>query len=251
MKYSIVSLAAALFVPALVNAQYDYPPAGTTTTDAGSSSAASVAASSAAPASSATTPAVPASNSTNINVQVAPGGDLVYSPNNFTASNGTTVTFFFLAPITHSVTQGSFASPCVPLAATGANPAGFDSGLQTGKQFSIKITNDQQPIWFFCKMAKHCGAGMVGSINAPATGNTFDAFVAAAKAIGTSETMLTDSGPATGGVNAQATNTPVPVSTTPAASPASSTTKPSSSSTHLVANGFVALLAAVFGITLA
>jgi hypothetical protein len=28
------------------------------------------------------------------------------------------------------------------LAATGANPAGFDSGLQTGKQFSIKITND-------------------------------------------------------------------------------------------------------------
>jgi hypothetical protein len=31
----------------------------------------------------------------------------------------------------------------------------------------------------------HCGMGMVGSINAPLNGsNTFDAFVAAAKAIG-------------------------------------------------------------------
>jgi hypothetical protein len=61
--------------------------------------------------------------------------------------------------------------------------------------------------------------------------------------------QLSDSGPVTGGVNAQAPNTPVPVSTSPAASATSS--KPSSSSTHLVANGLVALLAAVFGITLA
>jgi hypothetical protein len=29
-------------------------------------------------------------------------------------------------------------------ATTGANPAGFDSGLQTGKQFSITIANDQE-----------------------------------------------------------------------------------------------------------
>jgi hypothetical protein len=44
----------------------------------------------------------------------------------------------------HSITQGSFAHPCVYLAAAGGKPAGFDSGLQTGGQFSINITNDQQ-----------------------------------------------------------------------------------------------------------
>jgi len=60
--------------------------------------------------------------------------------------------------------------------------------------------------------------------------------------------QLSDSGPVTSGVNALATNTPVPVSTTAATTTGS---KPSSSSTHLVANGLVALLAAVFGITLA
>lgn len=44
----------------------------------------------------------------------------------------------------HSVTQGSFANPCVYLAASGGNPAGFDSGLQSGgKEFTLKITNDQ------------------------------------------------------------------------------------------------------------
>jgi hypothetical protein len=99
-------------------------------------------------------------------VQVAPGGNLAYSPANFTAANGTTVTFFFpsyvftptiiilFAMLTcavcrgafpHSVTQGSFANPCVYLAAEGGNPAGFDSGLQSGgKELSIKITNDQE-----------------------------------------------------------------------------------------------------------
>lgn len=86
----------------------------------------------------------------------------MYSPSNFTASNGTTVTFTFPSyelyncclfavlmhalrrgSITHSVTEGSFGNPCVYLAATGGNPAGFDSGLQAGKEFSIQITNDQ------------------------------------------------------------------------------------------------------------
>lgn len=44
--------------------------------------------------------------------------------------------------LAHSVTQGSFENPCVYL--NGAGGAGFDSGLQTGKQFTIRITNDQQ-----------------------------------------------------------------------------------------------------------
>ena len=42
----------------------------------------------------------------------------------------------------HSVTQGSFDDPCVPL--NGPDGVGFDSGLQSGKQFTIRITNDQE-----------------------------------------------------------------------------------------------------------
>jgi hypothetical protein len=44
----------------------------------------------------------------------------------------------------HSVTQSAFANPCVYLAASDGNPAGFDSGLQSGKQFSLIIINDQE-----------------------------------------------------------------------------------------------------------
>jgi hypothetical protein len=85
----------------------------------------------------------------------------VYNPSNFTASNGTSVTFIFppyelhlyclfamlmhalcRGSLPHSVTQGSFANPCVPL--NGAGGVGFDSGLQAGKQFTILITNDQE-----------------------------------------------------------------------------------------------------------
>lgn len=67
---------------------------------------------------------------------------------------------------------------------------------------SIQLTIDSSAIWFFCKQMRnpaHCPsgeilrvpkfldvthmvAGMVGSINAPTSGNTFDAFLANAKA---------------------------------------------------------------------
>ena len=87
----------------------------------------------------------------------------MYNPSNFTASNGTDVTFIFPSyelhlyflfvtlmhalcrgSLPHSVTQGSFANPCVYLNGTGGTGTGFDSGLQTNKQFTIRITNDQE-----------------------------------------------------------------------------------------------------------
>jgi hypothetical protein len=42
--------------------------------------------------------------------------------------------------------------------------------------------NDTKPIWFYCGQTKgnHCQMGMVGSINAPRTGNTLSAFTAKA-----------------------------------------------------------------------
>jgi len=213
----------------------------------------------------------PASTSNNINVQVAAGGQLMYNPSNFTAANGTTVTFFFTANIPHSVTQGSFSNPCVPLAAAGGNPAGFDSGLQSaGKEFVLTIVNDQIPVYFFCKNSDHCGLGMVGSINAPTTGNTYEAWLAAAKALGANEVPISDSGPVTGGVGAVATGTPFPSTAAPAATgtgtgtgkgtgkgtstgtgTSASPAKTSSSASHIVANGLVALLVAAFAIRLA
>ncbi|KAJ8483224.1 hypothetical protein ONZ45_g14673 [Pleurotus djamor] len=144
-------------------------------------------------------------------INVADGGNFVFSPANVTASNGTIVNFIFPNPgagISHSVTQSSFASPCTYLAASSNNSAGFDSGLTAGTTFSITITDDTKPIWFHCKFPTHCGFGMVGSINAPSTGNTHDAFVAAAMAIGSNEATETDNGPVTGGFGAVATAAP-------------------------------------------
>ncbi|KAI9455577.1 hypothetical protein BJY52DRAFT_636338 [Lactarius psammicola] len=237
MKFSLAL--AVVFLPVIVNARGSDDPSSSST------SAASTAA-----------PSAPASSSNNINVDVAPGGALTFKPSDFTASNGTTVTFLFQgAP--HSVTQSTFADPCTYLAASTGSSGGFDSGVQTTKQYTIVITNDQQPIWFFCKVQKHCGLGMVGSINAPTSGtDTAAAFLAAAKAIGTNEQPVPDNGPVTGGVNAvptamPATSSASPTGSTSNASPASSPSTSKSSAGHLVASGVFAILATVFGITLA
>ncbi|OCH87666.1 hypothetical protein OBBRIDRAFT_735794 [Obba rivulosa] len=144
----------------------------------------------------------------------AQGGALQFSPSSITAPNGTVVTFVWQgSPGNHTVTQSSFATPCSPL--TG----GFDSGYifvpanTTGgfPTWNLTITNDQEPIWFFCAQhlpVPHCPAGMVGAINAPTTGTkTFDAFQSAAKA-------ATDSGvpvPALSGSAAFATAAPGPI----------------------------------------
>ncbi|KAI0282556.1 hypothetical protein BGY98DRAFT_1117484 [Russula aff. rugulosa BPL654] len=193
----------------------------------------------------------------SVNVQVGAGGQLVYNPSNFTASNGTTVTFIFPSgTLAHSVTQGSFGNPCVYL--NGAGGTGFDSGLQIGKEFTIRITNDQEPIYWFCKNTGHCGLGMVGAINPPTSGNTFDAYVAAAKALGSNEPAITDHGPVTGGVGAVATATPAATSASSSSANASTSTSSSSSSStsyssagQLVADGLFALFAVAFSITLA
>ncbi|KAI0282553.1 hypothetical protein BGY98DRAFT_912231, partial [Russula aff. rugulosa BPL654] len=125
-------------------------------------------------------------------VQVATGGQLVYTPSNFTAKNGTIVTFNFPnSSIPHSVTQGYFGQPCAYLTASGGNPAGFDSGLLSAKQYSLKITNDKEPIFFFCKNDAHCGLGMVGQRDQRTdSGNTYAAYLAGAKALSTSEPVV-------------------------------------------------------------
>jgi len=187
---------------------------------------------------SAAAPSAPPSTSSQINVDVAFQGQLVFNPATITASNGTTITFYFPAGDTpHSVTQSTFADPCSPL--TGSSGTGFDSGLTSAKQFTLQVTDDTQPVWFFCKSPTHCGMGMVGSINAPSSGDTFDKYQAAAKAIGSSEATIQDNGPVIGGVGAIATATPT-------AAASSSSGSSSSDASRVVVNGglFMAITAA-------
>ncbi|KAN0137947.1 hypothetical protein V8E53_004431 [Lactarius tabidus] len=187
------------------------------------------------------------SDAGDVNVVVSPGGALTYNPSNFSASNGTNVNFMFAQSVSHSVTQSTIESPCTYLAGGNGSSNGFDSGIQFGMQWTITIINDQEPIYFFCKGSRlHCGSGMVGAINAPATGpNSPDAFLSAAMAIGANEIPETDNGPVTGGVNAVATAPPTPTSSSSSASPSSSN---SSDARPLVASGVFAFLASALSI---
>ncbi|KAJ2966630.1 hypothetical protein NQ176_g10056 [Zarea fungicola] len=107
---------------------------------------------------------------------------LKYTPANTAAQVGDDIEFHYY-PMNHTVTQSSFAKPCVPL--DGGFFSGFvptqadNAGLST---FTITV-KDMKPIWFYCsqtKPASHCQKGMVGSINAPSVGNTLEAFGALA-----------------------------------------------------------------------
>ncbi|KAF8637504.1 hypothetical protein AX17_002789 [Amanita inopinata Kibby_2008] len=110
-----------------------------------------------------------------------------FVPNNITASNGTVITFRFTgSPGNHTVTQSTFDDPCNPMA------GGFDSGnvyippgfTATPPLFNLTVTDDTQPIWFFCKDLRpipHCQQEMVGAINAPTSGEyTLQAFAQSA-----------------------------------------------------------------------
>ncbi|KAJ7159456.1 Cupredoxin [Mycena filopes] len=104
-------------------------------------------------------------------VSVGAGGNLVYDPPSISAAKGDTVRFTF-NPKNHTVTQSSFAAPCVPL--TGGATSGFQpvtnvSALLPTWEFTV--ADDTTPAWFHCEQtvpASHCGAGMVFAINAPA-----------------------------------------------------------------------------------
>ncbi|OAA44788.1 extracellular serine-rich protein [Metarhizium rileyi] len=129
-----------------------------------------------------------------IKVQVGADNKLLYSPANFEASVGTKIEFHYF-PKNHSVTQSSFNDPCHPL------EGGFFSGFVPTAEspsittFTIEV-KDTKPIWFYCGKANHCQKGMIGAINAPKSGNTFEAF--SALAMGASGSTSPPSGPVGG-----------------------------------------------------
>jgi plastocyanin len=184
-------------------------------------------------------------------VTVGQGG-LVFTPNNFTAAVNDLVTFVFYAK-NHTVTQSAFAAPCAPLVNTTTNAVGFDSGFvpvsanaSSNPSWTIKVT-DTKPIWFFCRQSTHCQSGMVGAINAPATGNTFDAYLASAKgAAGQNTAAASVSGAASTGAGATPASSSgaAPSGSASGTSAASTTTfKIGSAASGIAA---VALVAAVF-----
>ncbi|TCD60216.1 hypothetical protein EIP91_010538 [Steccherinum ochraceum] len=148
-------------------------------------------------------PPIARQNTATTNVQVAPGGQLTFSTQMVQSTPGGTVVFAF-GDDPHSATQSSFDAPCTPL------DGGFDSGLQTNKEFTITITDDTKPVYVFSKAGTDCGQGMVMVINPP-SGNAaqgFDGFLAAAQKIGSGEKPVSDSGFVGGGVGAAASAAP-------------------------------------------
>jgi len=116
-------------------------------------------------------------------VLVGKDAGLTFQPSVVNAKVGDVISFQFLAK-NHTVTQSTFASPCVPKA------DGVDSGYQfvpggasTIPAWSITINNASAPLWFFCAQGPHCKAGMVFAVN-PTAEKTFDAFKASAAAGG-------------------------------------------------------------------
>lgn len=114
-------------------------------------------------------------------VTVGGSAGLVYTPSSINAAVGDIVQFNFESK-NHSVTQSSFATPCIK------TTGGFDSGFMPNinntvspapmLQFQVTVST---PIWMFCAQTGHCGQGMVFSIN-PTAAKSQDAFLAAAKA---------------------------------------------------------------------
>ncbi|EKM55711.1 uncharacterized protein PHACADRAFT_256528 [Phanerochaete carnosa HHB-10118-sp] len=206
-----LALAAFSLIPVVLGQAYGAPPAPATTSSTSSTSAAASAATGNADASSG-----------QVLVQVAADG-FSYTPNNVNASIGTIVTFVFGSSIGHSVTQTSFANPCSPL------EGGFSSGIvNAGNSFSVNVTTTD-PISFMCIVPTHCGLGMVGTINAAASGtNSTSALVAAAQAIGGGESTVSATGLQTGGVGIAASAGPT--TGTPSVSGASATSAGSGTS---------------------
>lgn len=195
------------------------------------------------------------SHATSFPVSVGEGGSLDFSPSTIDAQIGDTVVFTFHG--NHGVVQADFNSPCQPL------QGGFSVPSQStnGATFTINVT-DSNPTWFYCPVANHCEAGMVGTINPGSSGHDQADFASAAASasggqqptavsggqlvVGTSTTGSL--GPAKTGSSTSTTGTAKTTSSTSTSS-TSSTSKGAAAATYGAGSGLLALaagLAAVF-----
>ncbi|KAH6604684.1 hypothetical protein Trco_006391 [Trichoderma cornu-damae] len=181
-----------------------------------------------------------------IRVDVGQSG-LSFSPDDIQANIGDILEFHYHA-INHSVVAADFANPCKPKAQGGFYSGFFPtSSGENDNVFQVEV-NNTTPIWFYCSQPKgnHCGAGMVGAVNANAN-KTLAQFKAAAGKISTNESP--SSGPFGGSILSAASAS----KTTGSSSSTSTSNAPTSTISHAAAvRGSVSGMAlAVVGAALA
>lgn len=128
--------------------------------------------------------ALPLSLAKTISIGVGEGG-LVFKPESVTADVGDLLQFSFY-PRNHSVAQGSFSSPCQPLAGgvysgfvpvaagKGVCPQEINRSSQSTFQadciqnstFQVTV-NSTDPIYLYCSQVEHCEKGMAMIVNPP------------------------------------------------------------------------------------
>jgi len=156
-----------------------------------------------------------------INITVAASG-LTYTPSNVNALVGDTLHFVWGSD-DHTVSQSTFQSPCSPMA------GGFDSGhLDVGATYDL-IVNSTDPIWIHCAEKGHCPTGMVFAVNAPTTGDTYAAFLAAATGKPVATTSV-----ASGSASAAASSTTATVGSSATTAVAGASTTKSNSGACIV-----------------
>lgn len=139
-----------------------------------------------------------------------PNGNLSFTPSRVSASPRDTIKFVFHVK-NHTVTQSSFAAPCVPLTnKTTGERIGFNSGFfpvaadaTDFPTWSLTI-NNTAPIWAYCGQSGHCGSGMVFAVNSDeSSGQTFTAFQSLAKTLNgtTSSNSTNPTNNGTGNIN--------------------------------------------------
>ncbi|KAK5076394.1 hypothetical protein LTS08_007026 [Lithohypha guttulata] len=118
----------------------------------------------------------PSSSGAERVVQIVQVGDangtLKFFPEKIKADVGSVVQFQFY-PRNHTITESSFAAPCIPIAANLTTPErpGQRSGfvpVTADAQFRPiynLIVNDTRPMWIFCGQQPHCIRGMAMVIN--------------------------------------------------------------------------------------
>ncbi|KAI1307797.1 hypothetical protein F5Y03DRAFT_116543 [Xylaria venustula] len=136
----------------------------------------------------------------NIEVTVGKDSKLEFNPASIKAEVGDTITYKFFSK-NHAVAQSTFADPCH------LQDNGIFSGFTPNTSpdvaaptdFTITV-NNTKPLWFYCPQTNgnHCQSGMVHAINAPDTGNTFDAYKAKAQTASTPSTPPADTLPVGG-----------------------------------------------------
>lgn len=96
---------------------------------------------------------------------------LVFTPNEVSAAPGDVLQFQF-SMVNHTVTQSTFANPCMPIANSQANTPEIHSGFVPVTANATMVTtfevpiNSTEPMYLYCAQGPHCMLGMVMTVNA-------------------------------------------------------------------------------------